>query len=91
MYEAGKTCENAKDYSGAMEWYRKAAYKNHRDAQNDLGVLYDHSRGAYKDYKQAFEWFSQAAENGLALAQLNVGYMYYKGKGVAKSYKSAMK
>ena len=51
---------------------------------NQLGWLYQHSRGVPQDYQRAREWYekSAAAGNGSGMNQL--GWIYANGLGVAK-------
>ena len=49
-----------------------------RDAQNNLGLCFQHGYGTERDYDQAMVWFRRAADAGLAIAQFNVGGSYLK-------------
>jgi TPR repeat protein len=55
-----------------------------RDAQNNLGLCFQHGYGTEQDYAQAMVWFRRAAEGGLAIAQFNVGGLYFEGYGVER-------
>ncbi len=45
----------AKRYSGIP----KAANQGNRDAQNNLGVMYDEGDGVAKDQRKANEWYKK--------------------------------
>ena len=60
-------------------------------AQNNLGILYEHGEGVPEDDVQAAHWYRLAAEQGLALAQSNLGLMYDKGEGVPKDAAEAVR
>src|SRR3954454_1319801 len=52
------------NYAEAARWFRKAAEQGNADAQNHLGVLYDHGKGVTQDHAEAARWFRKAAEQG---------------------------
>jgi TPR repeat protein len=61
-----------------------------RDAQNNLGLCFQHGYGTQQDYAQAMVWFRRAADGGLAMAQFNVGGLYFEGNGVEKDLAAAI-
>lgn len=64
--------------------FESRAEAGDRDAQNNLGLCFQHGYGTEQDYGQAMVWFRRAADGGLAVAQFNVGCLYFEGNGVEK-------
>ena len=54
-----------------------------RDAQFNLGVMYEKGRGVPQDDAEAVKWYRLAAEQGNAYAQINLGAMYRQRPGRA--------
>ena len=79
-----------KDYTKAVEWYRKAAVFEKSKAQNALGICYYDGKGVKQDYQKATEWFMKAANNRNPSAQYHLGNCYYNGKGVEQNYTKAV-
>ena len=79
------------DYAEAIKWYRKAALMGHADAQNYLGVCYDHGRGLNEDDVEAVKWFRKAAAQGDKYAQNNLGVCYECGSGLNEDDIEAVK
>ena len=52
------------------------------NAQNCLGMMYDHGLGVGKDEFEAFLWYHKAAEKGFAKAQYNLAIVYTTTQGV---------
>lgn len=76
----------------AMQWFFKAAKRNHTSSQVQVARMYDHDfvkAYPYKSSRKAFEWYLKAANNGHAESQHNVGVMYHDGAGVARNYSKA--
>ncbi len=82
MYAKGQGV--ARDYSQAVEWFRKAAEQGLTKAQYNLGVMYHGGQGVAQDDVQAVKWWRKAAEQGDAEAQYNLGLAYRLGEGVAQ-------
>ena len=82
---------NQKNYVDALKWYRKAAEQGQRDAQYNLGIMYDQGWGVTKDEIEAVKWFMKAATQGHAGAQYNLGCAYRDGKGVRQNFVEANK
>jgi hypothetical protein len=53
-----------KDYEEAVKWYRKAANKDHTQAQYNLAQMYRRGQGVLKDDKEATKWYKKAANKG---------------------------
>ena len=90
QFQEGWKYDNAKEYSKAIKWYKKAARQGHKFAQYNLGVCYANSRGVTEDCGVAAVWYSKAAEQGHAGARNNLGLLYLEGKGVDKNYATAL-
>ncbi len=69
-----------RDFTGANDWLRLAAQKNHAGAQFELGKAYDEGIGVEPDYKEAVRWYRLAAEQGHASAELAMSYQAFAPK-----------
>jgi TPR repeat protein len=78
-----------KDYSKAVEYYRKAAEQGYVPAQYSLAVIYDTGNGQPQDFTEAVMWYSKAAEQGIVDAQYRAAVMYEGGIGVAHNMNAA--
>ncbi len=91
MYEKGLGVDN--DDREALKWYRKAAEKNHAQAQYHLGNMYENGRGVAEDLNEAKSWYRKAANQkhekaAVALTRLATESSQAKGGG-AKSMPAA--
>lgn len=59
------------------------------EAQNYLGVCFEHGDGINKDLKQAVVWFQKSAAQGNLDAQCNLGNCYFYGFGTDVNGKAA--
>ena len=59
----------------------KAAEQGNAEAQNSLGVCYDHGYGVEENKVKAVDLFIKAADKGSAWAQHNLGLYYQYGRG----------
>jgi len=74
-YEMGKTVKRS--HKKAINWYKKAANKNHKDAQYRVGVLYFKQ----KQYTKARYWLAKRAKNGHADSQYFFAKTFRYGLG----------
>ena len=74
-----------KDYSEAMDWYRRAADQGHPEAQYKLARMYLND----KDVKKAEEWYLKAAVQGYRPAQYDIAYKYLHGSELPKDVNKA--
>ena len=81
-------CEE-KEYSQAMQWFKKAGEQGYPSAQYNLGKLYYKGYLGEVDYKKALKCFVDAASNSSDDANNMLGVMYEEGKGVAQNYNTA--
>ena len=75
----------SRDYEAAVQWWQRAAEKEHARAQNGLGVLYRDGDLGEPDPKRAAEWFRRSAENGYAFAMYSLALLYRDGEGVEQN------
>lgn len=85
-YEIGWIYSNIEpvNFIDAMRWYRIAAAHRHREAQNNIGALYEGGLGVQQDYLQAAHWYQLASDAGLARAQYQLALLYMSGQGVKR-------
>jgi TPR repeat protein len=94
-----------RDYTTALEWYRKAAGHGSADGQYNIGWLFENGFGVTQDSAQATLWYQKAADQGdgharAALGRLQshltpdeqneMGGRYFYGRGVEQDYAKAM-
>ena len=53
--------QRSRDYAEAFRWYKSAAIKGSRPAQNRLGAMYARGQGVNQDYVKAYAWCKVAA------------------------------
>src|SRR6267142_5740713 len=80
--EDGVTFLQNKDYTSALNSFRKAASRGDAIAQYNLALMYDKGQGVSQSYKEALSWYAKAAAQGLAQAQFNLGALYDDGQGL---------
>ena len=77
------------DVAAVLSEFQPLAEQGLREAQYQLGVLYEGGRGIGQDYTKAMTWYRLAAEQGLTEAQRAVGRMHYLGLGVPQDVAEA--
>lgn len=87
----GKTAYYDKNYTQAVNWFRKSAELGYSSGQNNLGYMYKEGYGVDKDYIEAIKWFRKSAEQGNSYGIGNLGDMYFEGLGVETNYMEAIK
>jgi uncharacterized protein len=85
-YEIGWIYSNIEPVNNidAMRWYKIAAAHQHREAQNNIGALYEGGLGVERDYALAAHWYRLASDAGLPRAQYQLAQLYLSGLGVDK-------
>lgn len=81
---------DAKAYSLALPWCRRAAAQPNVTAQYYVGWMYFYGRGTERAYDKAYRWYRRAAEAGDSRAQAYLGLMYRHGWGVAQDPDAAL-
>ncbi len=81
MYYHGRGV--ARDFTKALDLFKKAALQGHPLAQYNVGFMYEKGEGTAQDYAIAAKYYRQSAERGNLLAQYKLGSVYEKGQGVA--------
>ncbi|WP_302616346.1 tetratricopeptide repeat protein, partial [uncultured Muribaculum sp.] len=79
---------NAENYAKAMQLYKQIP--DDKNAQFQIGYMYDNGLGTTQSYTDAAYWYRKAAEQGEASAQCYLGIMYSYGRGVTQSYTDAL-
>jgi TPR repeat protein len=87
-YDNGKGV--AQDHNTAIDWYKKSASQDNRNALCKLGRIYIESNGVDVDYEQGLKYLKAVARQ-LAEAQFLVAQCYDKGQGVQQNHKEAIK
>jgi hypothetical protein len=83
-FDAGSAAARAGDYATALREWRPLAEQGHRDAQFNLGLLYENGLGVAEDGAEAARWYRLAAEQDDRTAQAYLGEMYAQGLGVER-------
>ncbi len=89
-YSNGEKYLNDKDYSQALEIFRRLAVQGYAPAQDKLAWMYQNGWGIEQSYTQAVYWFRKAAEQGNPEALASMGLMYLKGWGVEQNYDTSL-
>lgn len=88
FYEYGHGA--SRNFTKALEWYRKAAEAGLPEGYYNLGVCYEVGMGITSDEKKAAENFSKAADLKLPLGMHKMAALYFSGNGVVKNEAKAM-
>jgi len=82
QYNQGERYYDAKNYTQAERWFRRAAIRGNAAAQNYLGFMHEKGQGGLSpDDEKAVKWYKKAAKKGNSYAQNNLGRMYQEGQG----------
>ena len=79
----------SQNYEIAMNYYKMAAEKGDRQAQENLGYCYYYGRVGEPDYEKAFNYFAMGAFDGHLISLYKIGDMYYNGYYVEKNMNEA--
>ena len=77
------------DFTKSVEYYKLAAEKGSRQAQENLGYCYYYGRNMPVDYEKAFHYFALGAFDGHLISLYKIGDMYASGYYVEKNEKEA--
>jgi len=75
----------------AVKWWTKAANQNNADAQEALGILYEHGWGVKKDLNEAERYYTAAAKQHHARALWDLGQLYSKDRNNPQKMEYAFK
>ena len=84
FYQGGQEAENAKNYTTAFEYYKKAAKFGDNRAMFRISELYYRGHMGAVDYEKSFEWLKKSIENGNSDAYTfyRIGWHYHYGEGI---------
>jgi TPR repeat protein len=86
---AGATQYEAKNFTGAMPYLRRAAEAGNVRAIVQVGLMYERGEGVTKGAAEAVRWYAKGAALGDATAEKDLGYMYENAQGVAENWPMA--
>ena len=76
----------------AVEWFRKAAERDHTIAKKWLGRCYFEGSGVEQDYEKAFKWLQIAVNEGFSAdAQYLLALCYIEGKGTKQDIEAGIR
>lgn len=90
-FDAGLVAFGRGDFQAAYGEWKPLADQGDRDAQNNVGVMFERGLGVPLDAVEAVKWFRRAAEQGHSEAQNNLGVMYLTGRGLGQDLTEAEK
>jgi hypothetical protein len=70
------------DVSSALRIWMEAAELGDKEAQTNVGEIYERGLGGEPNYEAAAIWYKKAADQGYSRALFNLGTLYEQGKGV---------
>lgn len=79
---AGEQAYKAKDYSAALQHFRKAAASGFARAMTYIGIMNLYGNGMDRNMEEARKWFERSAEKGNGFGYYWLGEVYYFGWGV---------
>ena len=79
-----------KQYSQALEIFRKLAGNGDGEAMYYIGKCYSNAWGVDKDYNEALSWYKKSAQCNNSSGINALGYCYNFGQGVEKDYAKAV-
>lgn len=90
-YGIFESCEDRKDITQAIRFYRMADSNGDMDACVKIGIMLRDGRGVEKDLEEAVALFRRAADNGHNTGNFLLGLCYQRGEGVGKNLDEAMR
>ena len=90
-FQAGVAAAQAGDYGRALAEWKPLAEAGKRDAQFNLGLLYENGLGVPKDAAAAARWYLRAAEQDDREAQAYLAEMYANGLGIPRDDAEALR
>lgn len=83
-FQEGLDAYNQKDFKAALIKWKPLAERGVKEAQHNLGLIFEKGLGVIQDYTEAIKFYRMAAERGFAKAQLRLGLIYAKKKILAR-------
>lgn len=74
-----------KKFDQALPILLKLANEGDRDAQNNLGAMYQHGHGVSINLGAAAHWYLLSAKKGNNVAEYNIGIAYFNGQGLPQN------
>ena len=72
------------NYATALRVWQPSADQGDKEAQTNIGEIYERGVGGPQEYEKAAAWYKKAADQGYARALINLGFLYEQGRGVPK-------
>src|SRR6476646_2353798 len=72
------------NYATALRVWQATADQGDKEAQTNIGEIYERGVGGPPDYEKAAIWYKKAADQGYSRALINLGFLYEQGRGVPK-------
>jgi TPR repeat protein len=72
-------------FEQAHSLFKKLSSEGDRDAQNNLGAMFQHGHGVSVDLRKASYWYLKSAQKGNSVAEHNIGIAYFYGQGVTRN------
>ena len=79
----------SRDPKAVLNLWLPFAQKGDKQAQTQVGELYERGIGALADYSVAAHWYRQAADGGDTRAMVNLASLYERGLGVSRDAEQA--
>jgi uncharacterized protein len=89
-FEAGVAAAAKGDYEAARREWEPLAASGHRDAQFNLGLLYENGMGVAADGAKAAYWYEKAAAQNDPVAAAYLAEMHATGLGVPRDDPKAL-
>ena len=67
-----------RNYSLAIEFYRKAALNGNLDALNNLGICYEYGKGVEQNYYKALEYYKKSSDKNHLPSMINQAILLIK-------------
>lgn len=82
--DLGTFYEEEFNYAEAFDWYKKAAYQGHTNANASLAYCYQNGFGIEQNLNKAVEHYTVASNNRHLFSTYSLAKMYLYGSGVSR-------
>ena len=82
--DLGTFYEEESNYAEAFNWYKKAAYQGHTNANASLAYCYQNGFGTEENLNKAVEHYTVASKNRHLFSIYSLAKMYIYGSGVSR-------